>query len=162
MMLSAQEGVPMQLRRRPGRPVRALLLTVAAMTVVAAASGACGRSGAAARRSHSSPAAYVASCGTAKSAADVPVQVKIARGHASCGTAKTVVAAYATAIRSGQAPGNGGGGPVKVDGWTCQGFSTPVVLHTGKTSKCVKDGDEILEVLPPVPSSSPSASASSG
>lgn len=73
----------------------------------------------------------------------------------------TVEAAYATAIRSGRAPGNGGGGPVRVNGWTCQGFTTPVVLHTGKASKCVKDGDEILEILPPVSSSSPSARSGS-
>jgi hypothetical protein len=162
MMLSAQEGVPMQLRRPQDHRVRGLLLTAAAMVAVAGAVSACGVSGGAgAHSSHSSPPAYVASCGTAKSAADVPVQVKIARGHASCGTAKTVEAAYATAIRSGRAPGNGGGGPVRVDGWTCQGFATPVVLRTGKASKCVKDGDEILEILPPVPAPSPSASPSS-
>ena len=151
----------MQLRRRPGHPVRALLLTVAAMTVVAGATTACGQSGAAARGSHSSAPAYVASCGTAKSAADVPVQVKIARGHASCGTAMTVEAAYATAIRSGREPGNGGGGPVKVDGWTCRGFATPVVDNTGKASECVRDGNEILEIVvlaTPSPSSSPSSS----
>ncbi|MGI9007711.1 MAG: hypothetical protein ACR2FU_16185 [Streptosporangiaceae bacterium] len=138
-----------------------MLLT--ALTALAAAGAAvgCSRSGAAGHSPGSSAPAYVSSCGTAKTAADVPVQVKIARGHASCGTAKSVEAAYATAIRSGQAPGNGGGGPVEVKGWTCQGFATPVVLHTGKASKCVKDGDEILEILPPVPSSpSPSRSSS--
>jgi hypothetical protein len=54
---------------------------------------------------------------------------------------------YAHAIRSGQAPGNGGGGPVKIKGWTCEGFPTPTVLKTGKASKCVEDGNEILEVL---------------
>jgi hypothetical protein len=151
----------MQLRRPPGRRLRALLLTAAAMAVAAGAASACSRSGTAGHASSSSPPAYVASCGTAKSAADVPVQVKIARGHASCGTAKSVEAAYATAIRSGRAPGNGGGGPIKVDGWTCQGFTTPVVDHTGKTSKCVKHGDEILEVLPPVSAPSPSASPTS-
>ncbi len=67
-----------------------------------------------------------------------------------------MVLAYAKAIRSGQAPGNGGGGPVKIKGWTCQGFTTPVVLRTGKAAKCARDGVEILEILPPLPS--PSAS----
>ncbi len=47
----------------------------------------------------------------------------------------------------GKAPGNGGGGPVTVNGWTCQGFPTPELLKTGKTSKCVKAGIEILAVL---------------
>ena len=154
----------MQLRRSPGRSVRALLLTAAVFAAVAGTISACAGPAGPAAAGHSprsSPPSYVASCGTAKSAADVPVQVKIARGHASCTTAKAVVAAYATAIRSGRAPGNGGGGPVKVNGWTCEGFATPIVLHTGKASKCVKDGDEILEVLPPVRSPSPSASPSS-
>ncbi|HEX9063868.1 MAG TPA: hypothetical protein VF843_02100 [Streptosporangiaceae bacterium] len=130
---------------------------VAALAVAAAATGCSGSGGGS---GHSTAPAYLASCGTAKTAADVPVQVKIARGHASCGTAMAVEAAYATAIRSGKAPGNGGGGPVKVRGWTCQGFATPIVLRTGKASKCVRDGDEILEILPPVPSSSPSSRAS--
>ncbi len=153
----------MQRRRSPGRrpPGRRVLAMLLAGLAAAGGAAGCSRSGAAGNSSGGSSPAYVASCGTAKTAADVPVQVKIARGHASCSTAKAVEAAYATAIRSGQAPGNGGGGPVKVGGWTCQGFATPVVLHTGKASKCVKDGDEILEILPPVPSSSPSSRSGS-
>ena len=147
----------MQRRRGSGRWVPALLLAAVALT---AATAGCSRSGAASPAPGSSRAHYVASCGSAKSPADVPVEVKVARGHASCGTAKAIEAAYASAVRSGRAPGNGGGGPVKIDGWTCQGFATPVVLSTGKASKCVKNGDEILEILPPVPSSSPSSGAS--
>lgn len=146
----------MQCRRGNGRRVPALLLAVIALTAAAAG---CSRSSAGGHPSGDSSPHYVASCGTAKSAAGVPVQVKVASGHTSCSTAKSVEAAYATAIRSGRAPGNGGGGPVRVQGWTCQGFDTPVVLNTGEASKCVKDGDEILEILPPVPSS-PSSSPS--
>ncbi|SRR6266567_2627238 len=122
-----------------------------ALVLLLTAAAGCSHSG-----SPSPGAATVTSCGTAKSAADVPVKVEVARGHVPCGTAKTVEADYARAIRSGQAPGNGGGGPVKVRGWTCQGFATPIVLHTGKASKCVRDGDEILEILPPPPSPSSS------
>jgi hypothetical protein len=87
-------------------------------------------------------------CGTARTAANVPVKIEVAQGKVSCGTAMAIEHQYAHAIRSGQAPGNGGGGPVKVKGWTCEGFPTPTVLKTGKTSKCVQDGNEILEVLP--------------
>jgi hypothetical protein len=85
------------------------------------------------------------------------VKVEVAKGSISCGTAKAVELAYAKAIRSGLAPGNGGGGPVKVMGWTCQGFATPIVLQTGKASKCTRGGSEILEILPPLPS--PAASS---
>jgi hypothetical protein len=35
-----------------------------------------------------------------------------------------------------------------VRGWTCQGFTTPVVLKTGQASKCVQGSKEILAVLP--------------
>jgi hypothetical protein len=57
--------------------------------------------------------------------------------------------AYARLIAAGKAPGNGGGGPVHILGWTCQGFPTPVVLKTGRASKCVQGGEEILAILPP-------------
>ena len=87
-------------------------------------------------------------CGTAKTAADVPIHIEVTSGHVSCATALSIERKYAEAIRSGLAPGNGGGGPVKVNGWTCQGYATPVVLHTGKASRCVKDGTAILAILP--------------
>jgi hypothetical protein len=124
----------------------ALLITVAAT--------GCGGSGQ--QPAGTATRTRATACGMAKTAADVPVRVEIVRGHLACARAMAVVRAYATAVRSGQAPGNGGGGPVKVTGWTCQGFATPVVLRTGKASKCVSSGREILEVLPPPPSSSSS------
>ncbi|HXS63141.1 MAG TPA: hypothetical protein VN767_09705 [Streptosporangiaceae bacterium] len=92
--------------------------------------------------------ANVISCGKAKTAANVPIHIEIVKGQLSCQTALSVEKKYDAAVQAGHAPGNGGGGPIKVDGWTCQGFSTPVVLHTGKASKCVKGGDEILAILP--------------
>jgi hypothetical protein len=48
---------------------------------------------------------------------------------------------------AGKAPGNGGGGPVHVSGWTCSGFPTPELLKTGNASKCVKGGTEIIATL---------------
>lgn len=99
----------------------------------------------------SSPAkvkSMTTSCGTTKTAANVPIHIEVTSGQVSCTTAMLIEHKYAEDIRSGLAPGNGGGGPIKVEGWTCQGFATPVVLHTGKASKCVKDGTEILAILP--------------
>ncbi len=86
-------------------------------------------------------------CGTASTAGGVKVHVEIAKGHVSCGTALAIEQRYADAVQSGKVPGNGGGAPVKVEGWTCQGFTTPVVDQTGDTSKCVRAGTEILEIL---------------
>ncbi|MGD0686664.1 MAG: hypothetical protein ABSA03_16315, partial [Streptosporangiaceae bacterium] len=90
----------------------------------------------------------VTSCGTTRTAANVPVRVHIQHGPASCGIAMSVERRYARAILAGKAPGNGGGGPVHINGWTCQGFPTPTVLASGKASKCVKGAAEILAILP--------------
>jgi hypothetical protein len=87
-------------------------------------------------------------CGETKTAANVPVDIQVARGQVSCATALAVERAYAKAILSGKVPGTGGGAPVRVKGWTCQGFTTPVVLRTGQASKCVQDSTEILAILP--------------
>lgn len=95
-----------------------------------------------------SPAATPTACGTVATAANVTVTVTVVRGDASCAVAIAIEQDYAAALRAGAAPGNGGGGPVNVHGWTCQGFATPVVLHTGKASECVEDGIEILTRLP--------------
>jgi hypothetical protein len=96
----------------------------------------------------SGTAASVRSCGTTRTAANVPVHVQVEHGQASCATAMSVERAYARAILAGRAPGNGGGGPVDIEGWTCRGFDTPEVLKTGQASKCVRQGVEILAILP--------------
>jgi hypothetical protein len=90
----------------------------------------------------------MAFCGTTKTAANVPVKVEVQHGGPACGVAMGIERDYATAIEAGREPGNGGGGPVQVDGWTCRGFATPVVLRTGNASKCVKGPAEILAILP--------------
>ncbi len=94
-------------------------------------------------------AATVQDCGTSRTAASVPVEIEVDRGQVSCSVAMQVEASYARAIVAGLAPGNGGGGPVRVDGWTCQGLATPQLLKTGETSKCASDGREIVAILKP-------------
>jgi len=92
-------------------------------------------------------AATVQVCGTGKTAANVPVEIEVDHGQVSCPAALQVEANYAKAIAEGLAPGNGGGGPVKVSGWTCQGLDTPQLLKTGETSKCARGGREIVAIL---------------
>ena len=95
-------------------------------------------------------------CGTAHTAAGVPVDVDVV-GQASCQDAMTVERDYTHALASGKVPGNGGGAPVKIHGWVCQGYDTPEVLATGRASACRKQGMRILAVLVlSSPSSSPS------
>jgi hypothetical protein len=104
------------------------------------------------------PVATGQKCGTGKTAADVPVLVEIGQGPVGCPTAMKIERAYAAALASGQAPGNGGGGPVSIKGWVCKGFDTPEILRTGDASKCSKGPSEILAVLAmPSGSASPSA-----
>ena len=75
-----------------------------------------------------------------------------------CGTAIRVENQYAAVIRSGQVRGNGGGAPVMVSGWTCQGYPTPEVLSTGNTSLCRTSSAAIVAVLPvPAPSATVTA-----
>jgi hypothetical protein len=96
-----------------------------------------------------------ATCGTTRTAADVPVTIKVVRGTVSCATALRIENEYAARIRDGQVAGNGGGAPVTISGWTCQGYNTPDLLRTGDASQCHTGTAMILAVLPvPTPTSS--------
>jgi hypothetical protein len=100
-----------------------------------------------------------ASCGTTHTAANVPVVIKVAKGTVNCGTALQVENVYAAKIRDGQVQGNGGGAPVAVNGWTCQGYPTPEVLSTGNASQCHTASAAIVAVLAiPTPASTTSTS----
>lgn len=99
-----------------------------------------------------------ATCGTTRTAADVPVVIKVTKGTVSCSKAMQVENEYAVKIKSGQVPGNGGGAPVGVSGWTCQGYPTPEVLSTGNASQCHTGSAAIVAVLPvPAPSATNAA-----
>lgn len=119
-----------------------------AVTVLAACGAATGSKG----------PTPVRACGTARTAVGVPVVVQVVRGTASCATARRVENAYAAMIRSGEVTGTGGGAPVRVRGWTCQGFPTTEVLRTGRASACRTGHAEVLAVLPnPAPPQRPTA-----
>ena len=96
------------------------------------------------------------SCGSARTAAGVPVVITVAKGSVNCKTAIRVENEYAARISGGQVRGNGGGAPVVVSGWTCQGYDTPEVLRTGNASQCRSGGNAILAVLA-VPSATKTA-----
>ncbi|HEX3922544.1 MAG TPA: hypothetical protein VHY31_09690 [Streptosporangiaceae bacterium] len=131
-------------------PARCVVM-VSLVTVALLAATGCGSSGSSGKTTSSngnSGTTGMTACGMTKTAANVPVSIQIAHGHVPCATALAVERDYAKAIASGQVPGTGGGAPVHVQGWTCQGFATPVVLKTGQASKCVNGGTEILAILP--------------
>jgi hypothetical protein len=99
-------------------------------------------------------------CGTARTGAGVPVRIKVAKGTVDCGTVLRVERDYAALIAAGRVRGNGGGAPVKVDGWTCQGYATPATLRTGNASECHTASAEVVAVLssPASPGASPAGS----
>jgi hypothetical protein len=54
---------------------------------------------------------------------------------------------YTALVREGRVRGTGGGAPVIVDGWTCQGETTPVIVQTGEASACRQGAAEIITIL---------------
>jgi len=145
--------------RRCSRPVAAPVLAALALGMVAGCSTVTSTStkpagGGTQVAATSSP---LAGCGTARTAAGVPVEIEIVHGQVACSAALAVERDYARAIASGKVPGNGGGAPVKVRGWVCQGFATPQVLATGHTSACKKGTTQILAVLKMPASPTPSS-----
>jgi hypothetical protein len=118
---------------------------VTGLTGLAALLGTCGL--AACSSGPPGPGATGTSCGTTRTAANVPVIIKVTKGTVNCGTALQVENEYAAKIRAGQVLGNGGGAPVAVSGWTCQGYPTPEVLSTGTASQCHTSRAAIVAVL---------------
>jgi hypothetical protein len=88
-----------------------------------------------------------ASCGTTRTGANVAVNIKVAKGDVSCQTAMSVENAYAADIKKGDLKGTGGGAPIEVDGWSCEGYATPQVLKTGDASECHSGNSEIAAEL---------------
>jgi hypothetical protein len=100
-------------------------------------------------------------CGNTRTGAGVPVIVKVTKGDVDCATAMRIEESYAALVKHGALQGNGGGAPLSVSGWTCQGYPTPQVLATGAASECHTVSTELVAVLAlPATSSAPSASAS--
>jgi hypothetical protein len=107
------------------------------------------------------PGSTGTSCGTTRTGAGVPVRIKVERGTVDCATVLSVERDYAAMIAGGRVQGTGGGAPVTVDGWTCQGYATPATLRTGVASECHTTSAEVLAVLSsPAASSSPAPSGS--
>jgi predicted small secreted protein len=143
--------------RRCSRPVAAPVLAVLALGMVASCSTVTSGKPAEGGTKVVATSTPLAGCGTTRTAAGVPVEIEIVHGQVACPAALTVERDYARALASGQVPGNGGGAPVKVRGWVCQGFATPQVLATGHTSACKKGAAQILAVLKMPASPTPSS-----
>jgi hypothetical protein len=127
------------------------------LTGLASLLGTCGL--AACSSGPPSPGATGTSCGTTRTAANVPVDITVAKGTVNCATVLRVERGYATMIADGDVRGTGGGAPVTVDGWVCEGYATPDVLRTRDASECHTASAEVVAVLAE-PSSTPSSTGS--
>lgn len=103
-----------------------------------------------------------ATCGTTRTAVNVPVIIEVEKGAAACSLAMRIQDAYTAEVRAGRVRGTGGGAPLLVDGWTCQGEDTPTIVQTGEASRCHRGGTEIVAVLNLQATPTPSGSAGSG
>jgi hypothetical protein len=135
--------------------LRPVVVPVAATLALGALAG-CSASKSTAATTGPSKGGAAIRCGNGRTAAGVPVVIEVERGRVACPLALRIERDYARAFASGKVPGNGGGAPVRIQGWVCQGFNTPEVLATGRASACHKGGAEILAVLP-APSPTPSS-----
>ena len=142
--------------RGHSRAVAASVLAVLAAGAVAGCGASPGKQATTAAGSSGPTVASVPAtpCGTTHTAAGVPVNVEVV-GQVTCHDALTVERAYSRALASGKVRGNGGGAPVTIHGWICQGYATQQLLATGRASACRRHGMQILAILP-APSPSPS------
>jgi hypothetical protein len=133
-----------------GPRARRVAVVVTLAGVVLAGAGCSGSSSndpGAAAPSASQLAPPRVTCGTSRTAVNVPVIVEVEKGSTSCHEAMQVQTGYTGLVKSGRVGGNGGGAPVKVDGWTCQGTDTTTTVQTGEASECRKGTTEIVAVL---------------
>jgi len=147
--------------RRRLRPAAAPVVAVLAVGVLAGCSAITGAKPAGAGTQAAAAPAVASTpltgCGTTRTSAGVPVEIEIEHGPVACRAALAVERAYARALASGKVPGNGGGAPVRIQGWVCRGFATPEVLATGHASTCRKGAAQILAVLKPPATATPSS-----
>src|SRR5215469_10030346 len=145
--------------RRPGATILVVMLSL--LAGCSAASGSSAKSSQTATTANATAGATPAGtpCGTTRTGANVPVVIKVTKGTVDCSTALRIEDDYAALIKRGDLKGNGGGAPLAVSGWTCQGYPTPAVLATGVASECHTASAEVIAVLA-LPTSRPSSSPS--
>ena len=144
--------------RRPGATMLVVVLSL--LAGCSATSGASAKSSQGAAAANATQGATPAGtlCGTTRTGANVPVVIKVTKGTVNCSTALRIEDDYAALIKSGNLKGNGGGAPLAVSGWTCQGYPTPQVLATGVASECHTTSAEVIAVLALPTSARPSSS----
>jgi hypothetical protein len=125
---------------------RAILATLPLVALLAAA-GCGGSSG------HHKTTAKSAGvdCGSITTAAGTHAELKVTKGSVACPQAVSVYKTYFGDLAKGDAPGQGGGGTVNVQGWNCDSYSTPQMQSTGQGGYCSKAGTTVTAFMSPPP-----------
>jgi hypothetical protein len=87
-------------------------------------------------------AAGATQCGV-DTAGDAPAYLKVTKGSASCAEAVSVYRAFFAAIAEGKAPGQGSGGGLAVQGWSCVIYPPDKIQQNGRGADCTKGGTTV-------------------
>src|SRR5262249_36695034 len=162
MIRNAERRNPMR-RSRLAAAGPALLIAGCGASLIAGCGASPDRQGGLPHASGPPPATQLAppraTCGTTRPAVNVPVVIEVAKGAPAGPLALRLQDGSTAEVRAGRVPGTGGGAPVRVDGWTCQGEDTPTIVQTGEASECHRGGTQIVAVLNLQAAPSPSGSS---
>lgn len=82
-------------------------------------------------------------CGRVDSAGGAPAYLKVTKGSASCAEAVSIYKAFFAAIAEGKAPGQGSGGGLAVQGWSCVIYPPDKIQQSGRGADCTKGGTTV-------------------
>ncbi|GAA0317366.1 hypothetical protein NE235_06130 [Actinoallomurus spadix] len=89
------------------------------------------------------PPARAVDCGQIDTAGGAPAYLKVTKGSAPCGDAVSVYKAFFAAIAEGKAPGQGSGGALAVQGWSCVIYPSDRIQQDGRGADCTKGGTTV-------------------
>lgn len=87
--------------------------------------------------------AAAAECGKVDTAGGVSAYLKVTRGSVSCGEAVSIYKAFFAEIAAGKAPGQGSGGGLPVQGWSCVIHPPDQIRQNGRGADCTKGGTTV-------------------
>ncbi|MCO5974281.1 hypothetical protein [Actinoallomurus soli] len=110
------------------------------LALLLAAAG-CGSGGG--PKTATTPPARAVDCGQIDTAGGASAYLKVTRGSAPCGEAVSVYKAFFAAIAEGRAPGQGSGGGLAVQGWSCVIYPPDQIQQSGRGADCAKGGTTV-------------------
>ncbi|MCW2945318.1 MAG: hypothetical protein JWR24_2035 [Actinoallomurus sp.] len=82
-------------------------------------------------------------CGKVATAGEAQAELKVTKGSASCAEARSVFQAFFAEVAGGKAPGQGSGGRLTVQGWSCVIYPPDRIQQKGRGADCAKAGTTV-------------------